>query len=236
MQSLSLHNTTIRQDSAGRYCLNDLHRASGGEKRHGPSYWIENAQTRALIQELSDTGNPVSVVKGGDGAQGTFVAKELVYAYAMWISPAFHLAVIRAYDSMATAKPIALDDPAALRAALLGYTEKVMILQGTVDALKPKAAALDHMAGLEGSMCITDAAKSLAVKPSALFAKLQGMGWIFKRVGSGWIGYQSRIQSGDLIHVAHEVNGEVRSNVHVTAQGLTKLAKRLAAESGGSAA
>ncbi|MBN4019894.1 KilA-N domain-containing protein, partial [Morganella morganii] len=38
----------VRRDMAGRYCLNDLHRAAGGEERHKPPYWLRNAQTEQL--------------------------------------------------------------------------------------------------------------------------------------------------------------------------------------------
>lgn len=98
--ALSISDTSIRQDSTGRYCLNDLHKAAGSEKRHGASYWLSNLQTKELIVELDSTGIPVVTLEGRNG--GTYVAKELVYAYAMWISPAFHLKVIRAYDAMVT--------------------------------------------------------------------------------------------------------------------------------------
>jgi len=109
MSELIIAGTGIRQDAEGRYSLNDLHKASGGEKRHGPSYWLANAQTVELIGELettgnpviSDTENPVSTIKGGKN-QGTYVCKELVYAYAMWISPRFHLQVIRTFDAVVT--------------------------------------------------------------------------------------------------------------------------------------
>ena len=110
MNALTLTTITIRQDAEGRYCLNDLHKASGGEQRHQPRYWLENLQTQELVQELSDSGNPLSlnnspitILKGGKN-QGTFVVKELVYAYAMWISPRFHLQVIRAYDELVAQK------------------------------------------------------------------------------------------------------------------------------------
>lgn len=99
MNALTIANTPINQDSQGRYRLNDLHKASGGEKRHSPSYFFDNQQTKELVTELNTTGSPVVFrVEGRNG--GTFVTKELVYLYAMWISPKFHLAVIRAYDAL----------------------------------------------------------------------------------------------------------------------------------------
>ena len=91
----------VQRDAQGRYRLNDLHLASGGESRTRPNYWLENQQTQNLIIELGTdveiAGIPAIESKQG---LGTFVCRELVYAYAMWISPKFHLKVIRAYDAL----------------------------------------------------------------------------------------------------------------------------------------
>lgn len=101
--NLVIDSVPVRQDNAGRYCLNDLHRVAGGLDRHKPAFWLRNEQTEQLITELqisnSPSLEPVSITRGGR-EQGTFVLKELVYAYAMWISPAFSLKVIRTFDAL----------------------------------------------------------------------------------------------------------------------------------------
>ena len=102
-QPLVIGNFSIRQDEDGRYCLNDLHKASGDDKKHFPAYFLRNQQTKDLIEEIERYANShiaVKVIKGGAEKQGTYVVKELVYSYAMWISAKFHLTVIRAYDAM----------------------------------------------------------------------------------------------------------------------------------------
>jgi hypothetical protein len=112
LPTLSIADIEVRQDSQGRYSMNDLHRAAGGEKRHQPSNWLQNQQTQELIAEIASPGipgdeqnQPVAAKAGApETGGGTYVVKELVYAYAMWISPAFHLKVIRAYDALATGR------------------------------------------------------------------------------------------------------------------------------------
>ena len=111
-----ISDISIRKDAQGRYSLNDLHQASGSEQRHRPKYWLELQQTCDLIDEIlkgvippfnhegnsnsakSQSWKPVATKSGRYG--GTYVCKELVYAYAMWISAAFALKVIRAYDAL----------------------------------------------------------------------------------------------------------------------------------------
>ena len=86
-------NVSVRQFD-NLYSLNDLHKASGGEPRHKPSNWLQNKQTTDLIAEIEIAGIPAIQKKQG---LGTFVSKELVVHYGMWISPAFSLKVIRAF-------------------------------------------------------------------------------------------------------------------------------------------
>jgi len=123
-----------------------------------------------------------------------------------------------------------LNDPAAMRGLLLGYSEKVLALEHKVVELAPKAEALDRISTAGGSMCITDAAKTLQMQPKRLFAWLQANLWIYRRAGgSGWIGYQTRIQSGHLEHkvtIVERSDGseKVVEQVLVTANGLAKLA------------
>ena len=120
MKNLSIGTTSIRQID-GLYNLNDLHKVSGNAEKHKPSRFVRNAQTQELLEEMQRPdlvfGEPapsqasdvrlemankddfLKVNRGGVKA-GTFACKELVYAYAMWISPKFHLHVIRAFDAM----------------------------------------------------------------------------------------------------------------------------------------
>lgn len=90
---VSVANVAIRQFD-NLYSLNDLHKAAGGENRHKPSLWSNNNQTLDLISEIEKAGIPAIQKKQG---LGTFVSKELVVHYGMWISPAFSLKVIRAF-------------------------------------------------------------------------------------------------------------------------------------------
>ena len=60
-------------------------------------------QTRELVDEIDsclDLDSPVNTIRGG-----TYVCKELVCAYAMWISPKFNLEVIRAFDQAQQPEP-----------------------------------------------------------------------------------------------------------------------------------
>lgn len=100
MSNLTILNNSIRQ-SDNLYSLNDLHTASGNDPKHRPTYFIKNQQTQDLITEIERCENSniaLKVIRGTQG--GTYACEELMLAYAMWISPKFHLIVLRAFLSL----------------------------------------------------------------------------------------------------------------------------------------
>lgn len=127
----------VRRDVHGRYCLNDLHRAAGGEERHKPSNFLRMDSTRELCMEIDRCSDMsigcVETIRGGFG-QGTYVSRELVFAYAMWISPSFHLKVIRTFDQV-TRTPDKLSGMAADKmqagVILLGFMRKELNLSNS---------------------------------------------------------------------------------------------------------
>lgn len=126
----------------------------------------------------------------------------------------------------------ALNDPSFLRSTLLTYTEKVIELESQVEEMKPDVEALTRIAKSQGSMCVTDAAKQLQVKPKSLFDIMSQCKWIYRRLGTPWIGYQDKIQQELIEHkvtVITKPDGEDKSipQVRVTPKGLSKLAKLL---------
>ena len=232
MNDLVLANTKIRQDQSGRFSLNDLHRAGGGEQRHQPRYWLTNQQTQDLISELGDSGIPLSVQKGGAG-QGTYVAKELVYAYAMWISPRFHLQVIRAYDALVTQNVdpmVALRDPAKMRALLLDYSQKVLELEHQVQGQAEKVDAYDRLSDAKGTVGLREAAKVIGVPEKRFVAWLCENGWLFRSSDNSRLqAYAKRLSDGFMVHVTTSIQTsddreKLVMSVRITPRGLTKLA------------
>lgn len=127
----------------------------------------------------------------------------------------------------------ALSDPASLRALLLENVEKVIVLEGRVAEMTPQVQALERIAVSDGSLCITDTAKTLQVRPKVLFAFLRQNGWIYMRPGTSQeVAYQARLVDGFLEHkttTVLRVDGTEKTvtQVRVTPKGLTKLAKLL---------
>ena len=127
MNLIQISNVSIRQHN-GLYSLNDLHRAAGGENRHKPSLWTSNQQTIELIKEVEKAGNPAILSKQG---LGTFVCKELVIHYGMWISPSFSLQVIRTF--------LAVQEQGSLK-----------LSQTTTDQRTPLRQAVSALVGARG--------------------------------------------------------------------------------------
>lgn len=109
--TLAIADVAVRRDAAGRYCLNDLHKAAvaaGANKRtKEPGEFFKTRRTQELLALLTQesateiprsTSVPVHAVESGPyEGRGTYVCIELVIAYGQFVSAAFDLKVIRTF-------------------------------------------------------------------------------------------------------------------------------------------
>ncbi|MFP3706198.1 phage regulatory protein/antirepressor Ant [Paraburkholderia sp. SIMBA_009] len=141
-------------------------------------------------------------------------------------------AFMRLREQATRAAPLDLNNPDTLRTLLQSLAGQSLQLQGRVAELEPKAQAFERLGSADGSLCISDAAKSLNMQPKALFGWLSQHGWIYRR-GATWIAYQTALDRGVMEHRVTTINRDdgtekATTQARLTAKGLTLLAKKLA--------
>lgn len=111
--------------------------------------------------------------------------------------------------------------------------QEVIALQSKVEETKPVVEAFDRIALADGSLNMTETAKTLQVRPIDLRRWLLANRWIYRRNGSkNWLGYQDRVQSGLIEHKIGTYEKDdgsqgISEQVRITPKGLTVLAKAL---------
>lgn len=98
---LLINNTPITTDKEGRYSLNDLHLSAGNFNNQKPSLFYRSSSFDKVVEVLKAQKRAFEpIVKKTGRYGGTWVCKELVYKYAMWISPEFEVNVIQTFDQI----------------------------------------------------------------------------------------------------------------------------------------
>ena len=125
-----------------------------------------------------------------------------------------------------------LDDPAFLRQALLGYTEKVIELEHKVQTLEPKAKGLDRIADCTNVLGIRESAKVLKIGQNQLAQYLIDHKVVYRDQYSKIQAYQKSIDQ-KLVHVVTsaprltESGEKVFTQVKLTQKLITRIAKWL---------
>jgi hypothetical protein len=102
--SINIGNITIHQSENGLYRVVDFWEASGKESRHNPKSFFKQSNIKELEKEIFNGGEiaPFKIVtKGRYG--GVYVCRELIIAYATWVSPKFFLTVLQTFDRLQSA-------------------------------------------------------------------------------------------------------------------------------------
>lgn len=195
---------------------------------------------RRLVEEGIVSGNETPYVHPQNGQ--TYSEFHLDYRNTMVVvsgySPELRARIVDRWMELerGSAKPVppALPDftnPAEAARAWADQFERATALETTVAAQQPKIEALERIAEADGSLCITDAAKTLQIVPNVLFKWLDKNGWTYTRVGSAERrAYQTKLNAGYLEHKVktgprNDGTEWVSTQVRITPKGLAFLAE-----------
>lgn len=223
----------ITTDEEGRFSLNMLHKASGGETNKAPSQWFRTQTASELVAEVEkETMHNCTVSIGGRNG-GTFAHELLAVSYAGWISPSFQLKVNQVFLDYRSGKLMPqlpdFNNPIHAARAWADEVEKKQTLQLEVAELAPKAAITDRlMTKTEGNMSIRNSAKAIGVQEKTFVKWLLMNDWLFRNRKGRLEGYAKHIPR----HIEHKVTAipidgdldRVSLQPMITPEGLTKLA------------
>ena len=102
-----------------------------------------------------------------------------------------------------------------------------------VEAAKPAVQALERIANTDGSLCVTDAAKTLQMHRDDLTEWLLENGWCYRREEGGpLVAYQAKLDAGLLEHKSVPVTRKdggrkTVTQARITPKGPAKLGKEI---------
>lgn len=200
---------------------------------------------RAMLAELGDApdlgdGSDLSHVKESKDSRGYTTEFSLPKDLTLTLVTGYdikrrHAINVRwlELESRASDPMQVLNDPAAMRGLLLGYTEKVIELEAKVEKIQPMADALVRIAGTDGMLHLQAAGKVLQQPPNKFIQWLREIGWIYKRAGNS-INYprSAKADAGYLTVKAVTVTKPdgsdfTKEQTYVTPKGLAKLSVML---------
>lgn len=159
------------------------------------------------------------------------------YVVVAQLSPEFTARLVDRWQELEAANnanPVAamLNDPAAMRGLLLGYTEQVLQLQHKVEELAPKADFYDGVAASDSDMSVAQAAKIVGTGQNRLYQWLRNMGMVNRNNEP----YQRYVDMGVLtVKVSERIHPTTGEKVfdrttRVTGKGLVYIQERFTAK------
>ena len=233
LQTLNVSGVEIAVDGHGRFSLNDLHKASGSENRHRPTFFLRRPEIKELVAEIDKcavehiwSAAPIEVSRGTSGS--TYVCKELVYAYAMWISPAFHLQVIRTFDAVSNPQTSAPAIPQTFAQALRLAAEQQELIeqqQALLAEQKPAVEFVDRYVSADTTKSIREVAKIVGIKERQFIARME-LEDILYRQSEKLLPFAEYQDRGYFVVKTGEANSHAYYQTRFTTAGIAWIAKR----------